>query len=114
MSVVIEVGRKEPKFVCTGCGRCCYGGQGALLLWDEIEAYQKAFPETELMRTTMEPFEKIIAVIPKDEHGGCQHLNEDRRTCSLHGSPLKPRLCDGWPKAPDSQRQDECLGIWFV
>ena len=110
MSIVIRIEIDEPRFVCTGCGKCCYGGQGAALLWHEVERYKQAFPDVELS----EVMPGTMWTIPKNEADGCIHLEEDGKTCSLHNSGMKPRLCEGWPKAPDSPRQDECPGIWFV
>lgn len=116
MSIIIEIGREEPKFVCTGCGKCCYGGDGALLLWHEVDRYREAFPDVQLKPLGKGTrIEGLSFTIPhKEGTDGCIHLNENGKTCALHNSELKPRLCCGWPKSPDSQRQNECLGLWLI
>jgi Fe-S-cluster containining protein len=110
MSFVVEIGLEEPKFICTGCGKCCYGGIGAIILWNEKERYEKAFPDVQLE----ELVPGIAWTLPKNEKDGCIHLKENGIHCELHGSDMKPQLCKGWPRSPRSNRQAECLGLWVL
>jgi Fe-S-cluster containining protein len=84
------------RFECTGCGRCCTGGEGHV--WVEVEeivalARRLSLPLDEFGRRYLRRIGQRYALLERVPGGDCVFLRDNR--CSVYEA--RPRQCATFP-----------------
>lgn len=97
----------RPRFECTGCGRCCYGGEGYYVAVTTAECRAMAaclgISLSWLRRRYLEPGEQGGYSIRFADDGACVFLAETG--CRIY--PVRPLQCRTYPWWPEILRSKQ-------